>query len=75
MGDFGEAKSSDFTQLVSSGKTYPFCAPEGIERASTNYDIFSYGLIIIELIFDRYPIVYTIYYNLGFLNKKFRQFS
>ncbi|CAK81156.1 unnamed protein product (macronuclear) [Paramecium tetraurelia] len=61
--DFGEAiNTNNISDSNKPGKTIPFCAPEIQQRLENNqytyaYDIYSLGVLIFELLFDRFPIV------------------
>ena len=65
--DFGEAVNLEFKDNYKSGKTFPYAAPEmsSGKEITTAYDIFAFGTLLFELIFDRYPIV-TINNKIGF---------
>ncbi|CAD8183677.1 unnamed protein product [Paramecium pentaurelia] len=61
--DFGEAiHNNGKEQFQSVGKTLPYCAPEMQRNPSDKseftsaYDIFSFGFLLFELLFDRQPI-------------------
>lgn len=62
--DFGEAIHKNGTgQPQSVGKTLPYCAPEMLKSSEQQnftyaYDIYSFGFLLFELLFERYPIVY-----------------
>ncbi|CAD8126548.1 unnamed protein product [Paramecium sonneborni] len=59
--DFGEAVNKNMEQKnYSIGRTMPYCAPEimrpfNINNITPAYDIFSFGVILFELIFERNP--------------------
>ncbi|CAD8209936.1 unnamed protein product [Paramecium octaurelia] len=59
--DFGEAiNTQNISDSEKPGKTMPFCAPEIQQKLENNqftpaYDIYSFGVLFFELIFDRYP--------------------
>ncbi|CAD8190673.1 unnamed protein product [Paramecium octaurelia] len=60
--DFGEAiNKSKYSDKEKPGKTMPFCAPEIQQKLEPNqytyaYDIYSFGVLLFELLFDRFPI-------------------
>ncbi|CAD8165338.1 unnamed protein product [Paramecium pentaurelia] len=60
--DFGEAIiKKKYTDKEKPGKTLPFCAPEIQQKLEPHeytyaYDIYSFGVLLFELLFDRYPI-------------------
>ncbi|CAD8121990.1 unnamed protein product [Paramecium sonneborni] len=60
--DFGEALNTNKNiEKEKPGKTLPFSAPEMQQKVETSkftyaYDIYSFGVLFFELLFDRYPI-------------------
>ncbi|CAD8210133.1 unnamed protein product [Paramecium pentaurelia] len=64
--DFGEAiNTRNIIDGQRPGKTIPYCAPEYYQNLEANqltyaYDIYSFGVLLFELLFDRYPIDFRI---------------
>lgn len=72
--DFGEAIDLKKSRKDKTfGRTYPYVPPEYFgppEKITTAYDIFSFGVMLYELIFNRYPIVFILYYIKDFRKDK-----
>ncbi|CAD8112838.1 unnamed protein product [Paramecium primaurelia] len=64
--DFGEAiNTRNIIDGQRPGKTIPYCPPEYYQNLEANqltyaYDIYSFGVLLFELLFDRYPIDFRI---------------
>lgn len=58
--DFGEARKMNQQNIKSIGRTLPYAPPELYDENLTlkaSYDIYSFGMLMFEFIFDFFPIV------------------
>ncbi|CAD8198958.1 unnamed protein product [Paramecium octaurelia] len=78
ISDFGEAilmKGNKRNQR--SGRSMPYCAPEMLnpnykENFTQAYDIFSFGVLLFELLFERQPIDFR-HQNIKLLEEKYQR--
>ncbi|CAK94444.1 unnamed protein product (macronuclear) [Paramecium tetraurelia] len=78
ISDFGEAISTKGNQQNQKvGRSMPYCAPEMLnpnwkENFTPAYDIFSFGVLLFELLFERHPIDFR-YQNIKILEDKYQR--